>query len=144
MIDHDELTNLSNRRRMLKDIEEFRRTGDTWGYILFDVNLFKQVNDEYGHNEGDHALSIVASVLEAASLNNNAKAYADDAVAVLQSLKDKGYQIVNSKGLPSDSLTIDMAVGDPVIKSRLGFLINVGLDYLTLSFALHYYKRCID
>lgn len=57
MINHDELTNLSNRRRMLKDIDELRKAGSAWGYILFDVNLFKKVNDEYGHNEGDRALT---------------------------------------------------------------------------------------
>ena len=50
--------------------------------------------------------------------------YTDDAKAVLQSLKDKGYEIVNSKGQPSADLTIDVAVGDPVIKSRLGFVLS--------------------
>ena len=50
--------------------------------------------------------------------------YTDDAIAVLQSLKDKGYEIVNSKGQPSGDLTIDVAVGDPVIKSRLGFVLS--------------------
>ena len=47
---------------------------------------------------------------------------ADDAKATLQELKDKGYEIVNSKGLPSEELTIDVVVGEPPIKSRLGFV----------------------
>ena len=50
--------------------------------------------------------------------------YTDDAIATLQSLKDKGYQIVNSKGQPNDTLTIDVEIGDPVIKSRLGFVLS--------------------
>lgn len=48
--------------------------------------------------------------------------YTDDATAILQSLKDKGYEICDSKGNVSENLTIDIEIGDPVIKSRLGFV----------------------
>ena len=75
MIDRDELTSLSNRRRMLKEIEEMTEESSPWSYILIDVNSFKQVNDTYGHNEGDHALQIVASVLDTVASGNGAAAY---------------------------------------------------------------------
>ena len=75
LIDRDELTSLSNRRRMLKDIEEKNRERIAWSYIFLDVNSFKQVNDVYGHNEGDRALTIIAAVLDAAATGNNAAAY---------------------------------------------------------------------
>lgn len=50
--------------------------------------------------------------------------YVDDCNGVMQMLKDKGYQVVNSKGQPSESLTIDVAVGDPVMKCRTGFILS--------------------
>ena len=75
MIDRDELTSLSNRRRMLKDLGEKCRDSSTWSYILADVNSFKQINDTYGHKEGDRSLIIVATALKRAALRNGADAY---------------------------------------------------------------------
>ena len=83
LIYNDELTSLKNRRRMILDIDVINRddvhsddkhTG-VWGIAIIDVNSFKQVNDTYGHNEGDKALVIVASVLKEVSKRNNSEAY---------------------------------------------------------------------
>lgn len=48
----------------------------------------------------------------------------DDCKATMEELKAKGYQVVNSKGLPSEDLCIDVAVGDPLIKCRTGFVLS--------------------
>ena len=87
LIDRDELTSLSNRRRMLKDIDK----RENWSFIQIDVNNFKHINDGYGHNEGDHALQIIASVLEAVTLKNGAAAYrtGGDEFAVVVSSAEK-------------------------------------------------------
>ena len=75
LIDRDELTSLNNRRRLLKDIEEKSNSNAQWSYILIDVNNFKQVNDTYGHNEGDRAIVIVAETLNEEAMKNSSKAY---------------------------------------------------------------------
>ena len=95
LIYNDELTSLGNRRRMLRDIREFSRDTNqeskTFGYILIDINSFKQVNDTHGHNEGDRALTIVSSALDLVSRKNDAKAYriGGDEFAILASLSDE-------------------------------------------------------
>ena len=48
----------------------------------------------------------------------------DDCNAVMTQLKEKGYVVANSKGQASETLTIDVAVGDPVIKCRTGFVLS--------------------
>lgn len=48
----------------------------------------------------------------------------DDCDLTMKELKEKGYAIVNSKGLPSDDLYIDVAIGDPLIKCRTGFVLS--------------------
>ncbi|MDO4497871.1 MAG: diguanylate cyclase [Bacteroidales bacterium] len=65
MAEHDELTSLLNRRggrrRLRYHVEALRP-----GYLcVLDVDLFKQVNDTYGHEVGDKVLQRVAECLAA-------------------------------------------------------------------------------
>jgi diguanylate cyclase (GGDEF)-like protein len=67
----DELTGLSNRRRfqeaMQTEIERSRRFGQQLGLVMLDIDDFKQVNDRYGHVQGDLVLREVARVLRESS-----------------------------------------------------------------------------
>jgi len=62
----DVLTNLYNRRTFLKRGEEsFRiaeRGGNQFAVIIYDIDSFKSVNDEYGHLIGDVVLKSMAKV----------------------------------------------------------------------------------
>lgn len=63
----DPLTRLENRRGMAQHLhacsDAFTRQGTPFSLILADIDDFKQVNDTYGHNVGDEALSNVARIL---------------------------------------------------------------------------------
>ncbi len=60
----DVLTGLCNRRHLTGVIEtEMRQrmqSGQTFSLILFDVDHFKQINDDYGHDVGDEILIEIA------------------------------------------------------------------------------------
>lgn len=71
----DELTNLENRRSMIKDISEKIHEERGLSVIMIDVNSFKTINDNFGHSEGDLALGTVAGIIGDASKSSNAKAY---------------------------------------------------------------------
>jgi diguanylate cyclase (GGDEF) domain len=53
---HDELTGLPNRRAALGHLDQALDTGRPVGMVLLDLDLFKAVNDTYGHHAGDHVL----------------------------------------------------------------------------------------
>ncbi|WP_220793023.1 diguanylate cyclase domain-containing protein [Nocardioides stalactiti] len=61
---HDPLTGLANRTLLLlraeAAIEHARRTGNRVGLMFIDLDGFKQVNDDFGHYEGDRVLTEVA------------------------------------------------------------------------------------
>lgn len=61
----DELTGLPNRRALLRELD--RRAGDRRRYdVLFlDLDGFKQINDDYGHDAGDETLKHAAKRLRA-------------------------------------------------------------------------------
>lgn len=61
----DELTGLYNRRQLFKQLEiEVKRSiryNDPLGFIMIDVDYFKNVNDTYGHQAGDTVLKEIAT-----------------------------------------------------------------------------------
>ncbi len=57
----DELTGLPNRRALNETLPSIR---SPFCIAMFDVDHFKNFNDEYGHEQGDTVLRFVASVLE--------------------------------------------------------------------------------
>jgi diguanylate cyclase (GGDEF)-like protein len=63
----DALTGLSNRRELERrmDIEVSRilRESKPLSCLYLDVDHFKQVNDQYGHDVGDHVLQTVSEVM---------------------------------------------------------------------------------
>ena len=63
----DELTGLANLRQLHatldRELERSRRFRSPLGLLMLDIDDFKQVNDTYGHQQGDEVLAAVASVL---------------------------------------------------------------------------------
>jgi len=63
----DPLTGLSNRRAFLRHLEAVKNRADTEGtasaLLFMDLDRFKAVNDEGGHEAGDEMLCTVAAVL---------------------------------------------------------------------------------
>jgi len=67
MATHDELTGLFNRRYLTAalntETNRALRYGQPFTLCLFDLDLFKQLNDTYGHDAGDTVLVSVAEIL---------------------------------------------------------------------------------
>ena len=63
----DALTRIPNRYflelRLSEILEEVRRYDHRFGFMLIDVDRFKEINDRYGHSVGDAALVVIAQTL---------------------------------------------------------------------------------
>ncbi|MFL1454476.1 GGDEF domain-containing protein [Marinobacter sp. GN3S48] len=65
---HDALTGLANRREVLSQLDNeyqrYLRNSRVFSVLLMDIDLFKSVNDNYGHHIGDEMIVLVASTLK--------------------------------------------------------------------------------
>jgi len=72
----DSLTGLDNRRAMLErgrvELKRAQRSGVPVSVILCDLDHFKNINDKYGHEAGDAALTRTAMVLRRALRESDA------------------------------------------------------------------------
>jgi diguanylate cyclase (GGDEF)-like protein/PAS domain S-box-containing protein len=63
----DALTKLANRRylelKVTQALQEHQQFGREYGLLLIDLDHFKQVNDNHGHDLGDAVLKVVADTL---------------------------------------------------------------------------------
>lgn len=59
----DALTGLANRRAMKDTLTLLSQTGQSYAVLALDIDHFKRVNDQFGHDAGDQALVAVAKVL---------------------------------------------------------------------------------
>lgn len=64
----DPLTGIGNRRyiemKIKTSLAEFNQNYQPFGLLMLDIDRFKRVNDEYGHDVGDQVLKMIASTIE--------------------------------------------------------------------------------
>lgn len=65
----DALTGVHNRRyfdrRLLEEVERVQRDGEPLSCLFLDIDHFKRINDNYGHQVGDRVLQEVAGRIKA-------------------------------------------------------------------------------
>ncbi|HEV8540587.1 MAG TPA: diguanylate cyclase [Nitrospiraceae bacterium] len=85
----DPLTGLYNRRffdeALAREWRRFQRTGEAFTVIIMDVDAFKHINDEHGHEAGDQALQLVGTALRSTLRESDltARVGGDEFAAVL-------------------------------------------------------------
>ncbi|MBM7579961.1 sensor domain-containing protein [Jeotgalibacillus terrae] len=83
---HDNLTGLGNQQLFNKDIQEKinHRSGESFSLCIIGLDRFKFVNDHFGHEAGDHILSIVSRrIKEAVGDQGKLYRYGGDEFAII-------------------------------------------------------------
>lgn len=115
-IEKDSLTNLYNHVTVLnflnKSIEAAKRYNYPLSFVMLDIDLFKKVNDTYGHQVGDSVLKSLASLLKHRVRESDivgrygGEEFAvilpyttlSDAVKIIEELREKFANIIQSDG----------------------------------------------
>jgi diguanylate cyclase (GGDEF)-like protein len=62
----DSLTGIGNRQSFNEFIDKLSRSSakESWSIVMIDMDHFKQINDTFGHLEGDNALRDMATIIK--------------------------------------------------------------------------------
>ncbi len=60
----DFLTNLYNRRYFFEKMEKYHKDNCDFAIAMIDIDLFKKINDTYGHEAGDKVIRTIAHILK--------------------------------------------------------------------------------
>ncbi|MDO4501092.1 MAG: GGDEF domain-containing protein [Erysipelotrichaceae bacterium] len=85
----DSLTNLFNRLYLTDVGEELKRKKKSITVCMIDLNYFKEINDKYGHGEGDRALISTAQLMvnSVGALGNVVRYAGDEFVILLNTVR---------------------------------------------------------
>ena len=125
--EHDALTQLLNRGSFEKVLNVYEKGESQFALILIDVDIFKSVNDTYGHAVGDAILKKVATLLKTTfrSIDYPCRIGGDEfALVMVEMTSDLKYTITEKitymnevlsnpdDGLPAVSLSVGVAFAD--------------------------------
>ncbi len=63
-IERDSLTALYNRTYYNENIEDIVQENKSWGVVFLDINKFKYLNDNFGHEQGDKYLKGLSNTIQ--------------------------------------------------------------------------------
>ncbi len=131
MARHDALTGLANRMLLLEKMEDalarLRRNHTAFTLFVFDLDLFKAVNDSLGHPVGDALLKAVAQRLRACTREMDTVArLGGDEFALLQSTEGdqrEGAIVLASRLLEAISTPYDVDGHKIIIGTSIGIVL---------------------
>lgn len=103
----DALTHTYNRLHFAHfldaEIDKVKRYGGTFSIIFFDLDHFKNVNDNYGHLAGDEVLAQIASIVSTANRNADIFArYGGEEFIILTPETDLSGALIHAERLRND------------------------------------------
>ncbi|MEH6468001.1 MAG: GGDEF domain-containing protein [Porticoccus sp.] len=113
MVYRDELTQIPNRRALMRDV---RNAGNTYALAMADVDHFKKINDQYGHDLGDQVLKAIATKLSQITGGGRAYRFGGEEFCLLFKGKTADNVIDNLETLRKIIAEYDMTARDK--KSR--------------------------
>lgn len=99
----DVLTEIPNRlsydERLNLELANYRRNKNPFVLVVWDIDFFKKVNDNYGHAAGDQVLKLVASILNKNMRETDfiARYGGEEFVSILPATDIKAAQLVTDK-----------------------------------------------
>lgn len=130
VISIDPLTDINNRSSMYEYIQKkIDENPENLCLIMIDINEFKNINDKYGHIEGDRALKIVAGTMKKIVLENYRSGFlgrfgGDEFIAVIENDREKAEKLAE---------TIRSSIRKAAVDNNLKYDISLSIGIAQLN-----------
>lgn len=111
----DTLTGVNNRRfleqRIVEELDRCQRNFDPLSCLFLDIDFFKSINDQYGHQAGDLVLSLAAKAIKTQLRNNDvlARYGGEEFIALLTNINEvKAFEIAERIRKTVETLIINI------------------------------------
>ena len=140
----DPLTGLNNRGQLLRYVEQrsnMHKENRLTYVVMIDINDFKDINDTYGHSEGDRALIILSDSLKKVVSNHNMPVflgrYGGDEFIIIVHPQNK-YEIEPF----IQELRIELE--NECQKNNTKFMLSIGIGYDELMEEPDTFQKCMQ
>jgi diguanylate cyclase (GGDEF)-like protein len=132
---HDPLTNLANRRAFIDAVGKAIRSGATTGVLFLDLDDFKHVNDEMGHDAGDALLTAVGHRIMAAIRPDDlaCRIGGDEFAVLLPNTNTPEAEVVGRRLLQALSAPVPIEGRRLVVPASIGVAVTAPLDKPTVD-----------
>ncbi len=125
----DELTGIYNRRGLMEigrhDFNRARRTNTQLGVIYFDIDFFKEMNDKFGHFQGDAILKETIHHVESCLRDMDTFArFGGDEFVILIPEADQGQTMEIAERIRRKISSSPMMVGEMIVQVNLSLGIS--------------------
>jgi diguanylate cyclase (GGDEF)-like protein len=137
--EHDALTGLFNRGAFEKMKQYLGGSLDPLAVLIIDVDLFKHVNDNFGHEVGDLALKKVATVLVEKFRSSDLvfRIGGDEFCVIMQMITPNDKGIIREK---VDMINAELSRADDRMPAKLS--VSVGIAFSQFGFNEDLFARC--
>ncbi len=130
---HDGLTGIHNRRyfneQLISEFNRAKRYGKDLSVVILDIDYFKELNDEKGHQMGDAYLVQFAELLKQTSRSIDVVArYGGDEFVLLLPLIDSSQALIMAERIRVGVTKLDIAQQDESIKNTISVGVAALLD----------------
>jgi diguanylate cyclase (GGDEF)-like protein len=137
--EHDALTGLFNRGAFEKMKQYLSGSLDPLAVLIIDVDLFKHVNDNFGHEVGDRALKKVSAVLVENFRSSDLvfRIGGDEFCVIMQMITPNDKGIIREK---VDMINAELSRADDKMPAKLS--VSVGIAFSQFGFNEDLFARC--
>ena len=119
----DQLTGLYNRRFFFEHCQQLRAGDEPCGLIMLDIDHFKQINDRYGHQQGDRALQRFSGCIDALLRADDlfVRSGGEEFLILLPRIDEAGLQQMAEQiraaveALPADPVAMTVSLGTTLV-----------------------------
>ncbi|WP_448549506.1 diguanylate cyclase [Thalassotalea fusca] len=125
----DYLTELPNRRAFFREsearIHQYLSNNIPFGLAMLDIDHFKKINDNYGHEAGDHILKVVALYMRKHFGNAMLGRLGGEEFAILLAGKDEDQLYNRLDDFRRELAVTQIAFGD----QHISFTVSIGIKF---------------